>query len=127
MSMLETEEEPMAREDQTLTTAQLEALRVRLEEERRRILELLRTPTAASYDERSELEEVAQRTTEQDERVGIADRERALLAEVDGALARIRAGTYGIDEQTGEPIPYDRLALIPWARGAAVDEASPAP
>jgi RNA polymerase-binding transcription factor DksA len=70
----------------------------------------------------------AQRTTEQDDRVEIADRERALLAEVERALDKLRAGTYGRDEWTGQRIPYDRLIAIPWARRAAdEDGASLAP
>jgi DnaK suppressor protein len=118
----------MAHAEGRLGKARLDALRRRLEDERSRILAVLRTPTAASYDERSEPEEVAQRTAEQDERVQIADRERALLAEVERALEKLRAGTYGLDEWTGEPIPYERLAVIPWARGVAdEDGASPVP
>ena len=118
----------MAHAGRRLTKEQLAALRRRLEGESRRIQALLRAPTAASYDERSEPEEVAQRTAEQDARVEIADRERALLAEVQHALEKLRNGTYGLDERTGQPIAYERLAAVPWARGAADDEdASPAP
>ena len=38
------------------------------------------------------------------------------LREVNAALDRIEAGTYGIDEETGEPINPDRLDAIPTAR-----------
>lgn len=38
------------------------------------------------------------------------------LYEIDAALARIRAGTYGICELTGKPIGRQRLEAIPWAR-----------
>jgi DnaK suppressor protein len=112
----------MAHAPARLTKDQLDLLRRRLEEERTRILAILRTPTAASYDERSEPEEVAQRTAEQDERVEIADRERALLAEVERALGKFGTGTYGVDERTGQTIRYERLAAVPWARGDADDE-----
>ncbi len=112
----------MTRADQTLTTAQLDALRLKLEAERSRILGVLKSPTAASYDERSEPEEMAQRTAEQDDRVEISDRERALLAEVERALTKVRTGSYGIDERTGQPISYERLAAIPWARAAADED-----
>jgi DnaK suppressor protein len=118
----------MAHADQRLTTQQLDALRRRLEEERSKILGVLRAPTAASYDEQSEPEEMAQRTEEQDDRVEISDRERALLADVERALEKLRSGTYGVDERTGQPISYERLVAIPWARAAAdEDDASPAP
>jgi DnaK suppressor protein len=103
-----------------LTKTQLEHLRRRLEDERDRLLQVLGSPTAlvASDDERTEFEETAQRTTERTDRLAIAERERALLAEVERALAKLGAGTYGLAERTGEPIPYERLEAVPWAREA---------
>jgi len=38
------------------------------------------------------------------------------IAEIDAALRRIELGTYGLDEETGEPIDPDRLDAIPTAR-----------
>ncbi|MCE2861011.1 MAG: hypothetical protein RIR76_2240 [Verrucomicrobiota bacterium] len=38
------------------------------------------------------------------------------LADVDAALRRIDAGTYGICEATSEPITAARLRAIPWTR-----------
>ena len=40
------------------------------------------------------------------------------LAEIDAALERLYAdpGRFGICEDTGKPIPYARLEIIPWAR-----------
>lgn len=38
------------------------------------------------------------------------------LREIDDALARIAAGTYGLCERCGEPIPIARLEVIPYAR-----------
>jgi DnaK suppressor protein len=110
----------MASGGPTLTKDQLERLRRSLEEERRRILQVLEAPTATvpSEDERTELEETAQRTTERTHQLGIAERERALLVEVERALAKLAAGTYGVGEKTGDPIPYERLAAVPWARDA---------
>jgi RNA polymerase-binding transcription factor len=108
----------VAKTEPTLTKDQLELLRRRLEEERSRILTVLRAP-AGSDEERSELEETAQRATEQSDRLRLIERERELLADVERALAKLRDGRYGIDEETGEPIPYARLAAIPWARGRA--------
>jgi RNA polymerase-binding transcription factor DksA len=40
------------------------------------------------------------------------------LYEIEQALQRIRDGTYGICEATGEPIPEDRLTAVPWTRFA---------
>jgi RNA polymerase-binding transcription factor DksA len=40
----------------------------------------------------------------------------AQLADVEAALGRLDAGTYGIDEDTGEPIDPARLRAVPTAR-----------
>ena len=45
--------------------------------------------------------------------------EQNALYEVDQALTRIRNGTYGVCEITGEAIEAERLAAIPWARFSA--------
>ena len=113
----------MARAQPKLTKEQLEVLRRRLEDERRRILRLLQAPTAAapSDEEQTELEETAQRATERTQQLGIAESERALLLDIERALAKLSAGTYGVSEKTGDPIPYERLAAMPWAR-TGVDE-----
>ncbi len=38
------------------------------------------------------------------------------IAEIDAALHRIDLGTYGVDEETGEPINAERLDVLPAAR-----------
>ncbi len=38
------------------------------------------------------------------------------LVDIDAALARIDAGSYGICEESGEPIPFARLLLEPTTR-----------
>jgi len=38
-----------------------------------------------------------------------------VIAEIDAALARLDAGTYGICEKCGKPIDVDRLEALPWA------------
>lgn len=45
-----------------------------------------------------------------------------LLAEIDSALIRLRDGRYGVSEESGDPIAYARLRLIPWARRTAEEE-----
>jgi DnaK suppressor protein len=104
-----------------LTKAQVETLRRRLEDERKRVVRVLEGSAAVplSEDARSEVEETAQRVTEGVQQSGVAERERALLAEIDRALGKIEAGTYGTSEKTGAPIPYERLRAVPWARQGA--------
>jgi RNA polymerase-binding transcription factor DksA len=38
------------------------------------------------------------------------------LSEIDAAFARMKQKRYGISEATGEPIDYERLLVVPWAR-----------
>jgi RNA polymerase-binding protein DksA len=53
---------------------------------------------------------------EQEFSLELMDSERRLLVEIDDALNRITAGTYGICEGTGKPITKARLEAQPWAR-----------
>jgi len=41
---------------------------------------------------------------------------RSQLSEIESALARIDRGTFGICEETEEPIEPERLLAIPWTR-----------
>jgi len=103
-----------------LTKTQLDELRRRLEEERARILRVLRAPppSAPQADQETEFEEAAQRETERTRGDELAARERALLVDVERALAKHDNGQYGVSEKTGAPIPYERLVAVPWARDA---------
>ena len=55
-------------------------------------------------------------TFEREKQIAIRDGVIAELAEVDAALERVDAGTYGIDEETGKPIDPARLEALPTAR-----------
>lgn len=46
----------------------------------------------------------------------LAAADRRLIKEIDDALNRIRAGSYGVCELTGKPIRAERLEELPWAR-----------
>ena len=48
--------------------------------------------------------------------LGMTSTEQDTLIEVNEAIQRIELGTYGICESTGEPIPAERLAAMPWTR-----------
>ena len=52
---------------------------------------------------------------------GIADQYSHTISEIDHALRKFKSGHYGFSEKSGEPIAYQRLLLIPWARTAADD------
>jgi RNA polymerase-binding protein DksA len=53
---------------------------------------------------------------EQEFSLELMDSERRLLVEIEDALHRLQAGTYGICEGTGKPIAKARLEAQPWAR-----------
>lgn len=53
---------------------------------------------------------------EQEFTLGLLDNERAILHEIDEALARIDKGTYGVCLATGAPIGLARLKAQPWAK-----------
>src|ERR1700722_18068809 len=59
--------------------------------------------------------ESAAHAYEQRTSVALAEADRAELAKIDSALERIHHGSYGLDIETGEPIGFARLLVVPWA------------
>ena len=53
---------------------------------------------------------------EQEFTLGLVEKDRLLLREINNALQKIQAGTYGVCEATGEPIGKARLEFHPSAR-----------
>lgn len=53
---------------------------------------------------------------EQEFTLGLVEKDRLLLREINHALAKIQNGAYGICEGTGGPIGKPRLEVQPWAR-----------
>jgi RNA polymerase-binding protein DksA len=53
---------------------------------------------------------------EQEFTLGLVEKDRQLLREINVALQKIRDGTYGICEGTGKPITKARLEAKPWAK-----------
>jgi DnaK suppressor protein len=104
-----------------LTDAQIARLRTRLEAEReviaarvagrRRALAqpALRSPDDADW---------AADSADQSLLARLADRDAKLLHEIERALAKMDAGTYGVCEASGEPIGFARLWTRPWTRHA---------
>jgi RNA polymerase-binding transcription factor DksA len=48
--------------------------------------------------------------------LSLLSQEQDALDEIEEALKRVDAGTYGICEMSGKPIPHARLEAIPFAR-----------
>ena len=53
---------------------------------------------------------------EQEFTLGLVEKDRGLLREINQALAKIQDGTYGLCEGTGKPISKPRLEAQPWAK-----------
>ncbi|HMF41704.1 MAG TPA: TraR/DksA family transcriptional regulator [Polyangia bacterium] len=101
-----------------LTGEQIDLLRGRLERQRVDLLRRLQRDQAVAREAEPEVEPIdaAEQTREQDDAILRAGRDQAELREVEDALRRIAAGSYGISEVSGEPISFERLRAIPWAR-----------
>jgi RNA polymerase-binding transcription factor DksA len=68
----------------------------------------------ADYDQHPA--DTASDTFEREKDLAILEQLEGELAEIEAALHRLDEGTYGVDEQTGEPIDPERLEAIPTAR-----------
>jgi DnaK suppressor protein len=109
-----------------LSKKDLEALRHALESKRTELLRAhdanLNAGTRSEEDRHADPMDAATRATAEAELLGLAGQERALLTEIDRALAKVAQGTYGVSELSGRPIPIDRLRAVPWARLTADEE-----
>ena len=102
----------------------LKVLRKRLESERIRLDEELRQLEASgtSSGERREgspfgkREEEAAETLELEKRLTMENRLREQISEIDHALKKFEAGTYGSCENCGQPIVPARLEALPQAK-----------
>jgi DnaK suppressor protein len=100
-----------------MSVAQLEFFRLRLMDERRKLLENVQGTLVhmqgivneSDANDRASMEE--EFTLE----FRVRDRERKLLRKIADALLRIENGTYGWCEETGEPIGIPRLLARPVA------------
>lgn len=68
----------------------------------------------AAYDQHPA--DTGSETFEREKDLSILEQLESELAEIEAALERVEAGTYGIDEVTGEPIAPERLEAFPTAR-----------
>jgi DnaK suppressor protein len=108
-----------------ISSRDLARLRARLEQKR---TELLAAERASRREGRGvsdgaiEDEDVAERMIEQESALRQQVFDRTLLEDVDRAIAKMEAGTYGTSEDTGTPIPLERLEALPWARRTAPEE-----
>lgn len=62
-------------------------------------------------------------TFDRDFALSLVSNEQEALAEIDAAIKRIQAGTYGVCELTGKPIAKERLLAVPFARYSVESQA----
>ncbi|MFO0690086.1 MAG: TraR/DksA family transcriptional regulator [Myxococcota bacterium] len=108
-----------AHPDSGLRKAEVEKLYQKLVEERDRVDARIRKRIGYATEDASPLVEegdLAQRATEQDYQLRLADKQNKLLDQVLHAIAKMKTGEYGICEGSGEPIGFRRLEIRPWAR-----------
>lgn len=66
--------------------------------------------------ETGDIADVAEVEVERDALLEASETELELLREIEDAMDRMRDGSYGLCLEGGEPIPYERLQAVPWAR-----------
>jgi DnaK suppressor protein len=111
-----------------LSPEDLERFRARLEEELASVQARIQARTeeleGTGDPEPGDLGDEAQSIDEREQAIDDNSDDRELLGRIDGALSRIKTGTYGISEVSGKPIPIERLEALPTAT-TLVDEESP--
>ncbi len=116
---------PKGHIDAELSQAQLEELADRLahkhSELKNRVEELERQMLLKDDCSHSDAVDAASLQEGRIRARGIVEQDRQTIAEIDAALRRLSNGQYGVSEVSGEPIAYQRLLLVPWAR-TGVDE-----
>jgi len=95
----------------------LASIRQRLEDEQRRLRDEIEADVEEAPEPMTYGSQAASATQVFDQNRALALRERAAreLAQVDAALARLDAGTYGLCRACGKPIDPERLDALPWA------------
>ncbi len=93
-----------------------DAARAALQAERGRLLaelgEEILAPGQMTYGSQAA---AASQVFEQQRTLALRDRARLQLEQVEAALARLDAGTFGICGSCGKPIAAERLEALPWA------------
>ena len=109
-----------------MTTIDVESFKTRLEAERERtaraiayLHEEYRGSTEADEHELAggaddHLADIASNTYDRELDSTLEESEELHLGNIEAALKRIEAGTYGICENCGKPINMERLEAMPW-------------
>ena len=104
--------------EKSLTPVQQKELIQILEDTRKELQDKLKKRRGGATAEQApgDEAELASEDAEISLETRLMDRDAKLLREVERALDKVQAGTYGLCEGTDEPIGYARLKLRPWTR-----------
>jgi DnaK suppressor protein len=97
----------------------LEEQRVKLLRSRAEIQGRLDSPAHSSLVDKSEgrdIGDLGAQDTAADFTLALVERGHEALRDIDDALRRLKDGTYGVCELSGELIPVERLEVLPFAR-----------
>jgi len=111
-----------APESDELTRKQLDELRAILLEKRRGLGDERRPRESEAPQRQADEMDAASDATAEAESLGLSEHNSRMRKEIDRALAKFEAGTYGVSEESGEPIGFGRLRIIPWARLTVQEE-----
>src|SRR3989337_72188 len=111
----------------TLATSTKDRFRRRLEDEQRRVLEMIRdieaereevrlTETSSDRSPDPNTAEGGSLAFEMEKELSILENTRDILAMVEESLSRIKDGTYGRCDQCGAAIPVARLDALPYTK-----------
>jgi DnaK suppressor protein len=73
-------------------------------------------------DPESEEGDIAEQMIQQEAALRLGGFDADLLRDVERALKKLDDGDYGVSEDSGAPIPLERLEALPWARRTAQEE-----
>jgi DnaK suppressor protein len=109
----------MTKRDETqeaLTPGQLAELREMLTDKRAALTKSVTRRVGEARGDQPDPMDAATDATGDDENVLLNERDRVAVREIDAALARMDDGTYGLSEDSGDPIGFARLKIVPMAR-----------
>jgi DnaK suppressor protein len=103
--------------DDETTSARRDALVLQRDDLRREIEEYGADPDTdeVSFEGDAGFSDRSHSTEERSRNIAVVRALRSNLHDVDRALAKLAAGTYGTCERCGSPISAERLEAIPWA------------
>lgn len=118
MSLVKNKPRRQSGKEPFMNVKQKEYFRKRLEDWKSRILHENKETINNLQQETTQHADLADRASSESDwslELRTRDRQRKLIAKINSALRRIKEGTYGYCEETGEPISLERLEARPVA------------